>query len=137
MESEKPVVAIRQIWPLLFVHDIERSVAFYRDGLGFTLARRADAHGKMFWCRLERGVVSIMLQQGTAEDGAAEGRGRGVVFYLICDDADAIYAEFSSRGLRLDPPTVVYYAMKQLVVPEPDGYALCFESEVTAAEGSR
>ena len=44
-----------------------------------------------------------------------------------------MYAELTSRGLRLDPPKVAYYGMKQLFVPEPDGYSICFESETRRA----
>jgi len=51
-----------------------------------------------------------------------------VVFYFVCDDADAMYAELSSRGVQLKPPTVAHYGMKQIFVPEPDGYLVCFES---------
>ena len=67
----------------------------------------------------------------TAEAGADEGRGRGVCFYFVCDDADAMHAELSSRGLNLERPTVAYYGMTQLFVPEPDGYEVCFESETS------
>jgi uncharacterized glyoxalase superfamily protein PhnB len=132
MDATQTTAVVRELWPLLIVSDIERSVAFYHDRLGFTLARQAtDSKGKIFWCRLERGGCSVMLQQAEEEeDGPAEGRGRGVIFYFICDDADVMYAELSGRGLRLDPPSVAYYGMKQVFVPEPDGYELCFESEV-------
>ena len=87
----------------------------------------------MFWCRLERGGASIMLQQAEDEDGPAEERGRGVAFYFVCDNAGAVYAELSSRGLQLDPPKVAHYGMKQLFVPEPDRYSICFESETGQA----
>ena len=40
-----------------------------------------------------------------------------------------MHAELSSRGMQLAPPTIAYYGMKQLVVPEPDGYFICFESD--------
>jgi uncharacterized glyoxalase superfamily protein PhnB len=133
MAIAEHTAVVRQLWPLLVVQDIERSVGFYRDRLGFALASQANAQGKVFWCRLERGGASIMLQQAEAEDGLPEGRGRGVVFYFVCDDADAIYAELSSRGLQLDSPKVAYYGMKQLFVPEPDGYLICFESETGQA----
>jgi len=39
-----------------------------------------------------------------------------------------------SRGLKLDPPRTAYYGMNQLFVPEPNGYALCFESPVNSPE---
>ena len=70
----------------------------------------------------------VMLQQSGEEDGPPEGRGRGVSFYFVCDDADMMYAELSDRGLQLEPPSAEYYGMKQLFVPEPDGYSICFES---------
>ena len=119
---------VRHIWPLLAVQDINRSVEFYQDRLGFTVVGKAESDGKMFWCRLERGGSSIMLQQAEDEDGPAEDRGRGISFYFICDDADAMYADLLSRGLQLRPPSLAYYGMKQLFVPEPDGYSICFES---------
>jgi|SRR6185295_3080957 len=128
MSAASKTAVVRQLCPLLSVQDIDRSVEFYRDRLGFTLTGKADSEGRMFWCKLERGGSSIMLQTAEEEDGPSEGRGRGVCFYFICDDAGAVYEEFSSRGLVLAPPTVAYYGMKQLFVPEPDGYSLCFES---------
>ena len=124
--------SIRQLCPLLAVQDIDRSIEFYRDRLGFSIVGKADSEGKIFWCCLERDGASVMLQQADEEDGPAEGRGRGVTFYYVCNDADAIYGELSSRGLKLDAPRVAYYGMNQLFVPEPDGYAICFESPVSA-----
>jgi catechol 2,3-dioxygenase-like lactoylglutathione lyase family enzyme len=129
MDVVERTAVVRQLWPLLFVRDIDKSVRFYRDELGFVLANQAEAHGRMFWCRLERGGAAIMLQQAEEEDGPAEGRGRGVAFYFISEDADAMHVELTSRGLRLDRPKVADYGMKQLFVPEPDGYSICFESE--------
>ncbi len=121
---------VRKLCPLLFVQDINRSIEFYRDKIGFKMANQAETRGKVFWCWLERDGAAIMLQQAGEEDGPAEGRGSGVVFYFICDDAEAMFAELTSRGLQLKLPKVAYYGMKQLFVPEPDGYSICFESEV-------
>ena len=135
MNATSNAVAVRQLRPLLAVQDIQRSVEFYRDRLGFTLTGEAENEGKMFWCSMERGGSAIMLQQAEEEDGPAEGRGRGISFYFICDDADAVHAELISRGLKLSPPSVAYYGMKQVVVPEPDGYYLCFESPIAQGKG--
>jgi len=125
------------LWPLLDVKDINRSVAFYRDQLGFALvAHDAPPGGQMGWCRLERGAASVMLQGPAGESNVRiERRGRGVCLYFICDDADNMYKELSSRGMELHAPTVAYYGMKQLFVPEPDGYAICFESPTQTPRG--
>ena len=127
--SEIPfAVGVREVWPLLLVQDIERSWEFYRDRLGFESAGEAGADGRVYWRRLRRGGASLMLQQAEAEDGPAAGRGRGVTFYFVCDDADAMHAELTARGLALALPQTASYGMRQLFVSEPDGYALCFES---------
>jgi uncharacterized glyoxalase superfamily protein PhnB len=128
MNAAERCATVRELWPLLVVCDIDRSLAFYRDRLGFDVVAEAQSDGRVFWCRLHRGGASIMLQQAEAEDGSAEGRGRGVVLYFVCDDADAVHREFAAGGLSLPAPAVAYYGMKQLFVPDPDGYAVCFES---------
>jgi hypothetical protein len=49
---------------------------------------------------------------------------------LFVTNADRLHAELSSRGLQLALVTVAEYGMKQLFVPEPDGYSICFESPI-------
>jgi glyoxylase I family protein len=120
--------AVQDVVPLLFVEDIERSLAFYRDQLGFAIADKWEPQGKIAWCRLVRGGAALMLQQACDEDGPAAGRGRGVGFFFQCDNADAIHIELCASGLLLDPPTTAFYGMKQLFFKDPDGYELCFQS---------
>src|SRR5262245_26265706 len=126
---------VQALWPLLTVQNLDRSVRFYRDQLGFTVVGQAAVAGRMFWCRLERGGASIMMQQAEQDEAPAVERGRGVDFYFVCDDVDVMYAELSSRGVQLDRPSLAYYGMKQLFVPEPDGYAICFESQTAEWSG--
>jgi len=121
---------IRGPEPLLYVTDIDRSVAFYCNQLGFALTESWRPHDKLCWCRLERGGAALMLQLACDEDGPASERGRGVVFYFLCVDANAIHAEFTAAGLPLKPPEVAFYGMNQLSVTDPDGYSLCFQNLV-------
>src|SRR5208283_3270505 len=67
---EKPVIVgskaiggVAQVVPFLRVSDIERSLRFYTDGLGFTMAMHCIDGGKLRWCRLEKGGAAIMLQE--------------------------------------------------------------------------
>lgn len=124
-----------QIWPLLFVRDIRRSASFYREQLGFAMAGRAGADDDFFWCRLERDGSSIMLQQADDPASMRDAPAPTVVIYVVCDDVDALHAELTGRGLPLDPPEDAYYGMRQLHVPEPDGYTLVFETRTPAWSG--
>lgn len=128
MTVSKAVARVQELVPLLFVTDIARSAAFYEQ-LGFSISRRWEAEdGTLGWCRLDRDGAALMLQQATEEDEPLENRGRGVGFYFICDDVDALHAELTSRGMSIAAPTVMFYGMKQIFPQDPDGYVLCFQS---------
>ncbi len=121
---------LRELTPLLVVEEMKRSLAFYRDRLGFQITQDWSSEGRLAWCRLERDSVSLMLQQACDEDGPADGRGRGVVFYFSCADAGAEYERLLELGVNVAPPQVAFYGMNQLVVTDPDGYELCFQNPV-------
>ena len=121
---------IRAVWPLLVVDDLDASIAFWTQRLGFSIVGRAEADGRVFWCRLERDGASIMLESGESEPAPASIRGKGVVFYFVCEDVDSYLAEVTRRGLDIEPPTNTYYGMRQIFVPEPNGYSICFESAI-------
>jgi uncharacterized glyoxalase superfamily protein PhnB len=128
MSAASATATIRELVPLFFVEDILRSAAFYQERLGFELTQKWEPEGKLGWCRLARDGSAVMLQQANDEDGPAAGRGRGVCFYFNCDDVQAIYSEFTERGLALQPPAAAFYGLNQVFVTDPDGYELCFQS---------
>ena len=120
---------LHQLWPLLGVRDLQRSLGFYRDRLGFRVADRdAGTDAALRWCRLERDGVSLMLQQDDAPGAAGERRGSRVVLYLVCDDVEPLQGELRKRGLDVSPPSTAYYGMRQLELRDPDGFVICFES---------
>ncbi|QDT90382.1 VOC family protein [Gimesia algae] len=122
---------VQGLVPLLFVDDIEDSIAFYTDRLGFVSSMKWEPEGKIMWCRLERGSAALMLQPACPEeDGVREERIKGVGFFFFCDDAKLMYEEFSANGLDLEPPRVAFYGMNQLFLKDPDGYELCFQNQV-------
>ena len=72
-----------------------------------------------------------MLQRACDDDPPAAARGKGVVFFFICEDVDAVYREITNRGIEASSPRVAFYRMKQTFVNDPDGYKLCFESLIS------
>lgn len=127
---------LHELVPLLFVEDVDRSLAFYRDQLGFDVTQTWEPADRIEWCRIERNGVAVMLQRACEGDGPAEGHGRGVAFYFHCEDATAEYERLTAAGIEVEPPTVAFYGMKQLFVSDADGYELCFQNEVQSTEVS-
>ncbi len=122
-------MSLQTIWPLINVTDMDRSLAFYRDGLGFDMVASWEAPHGIAWCRLKRGPVSLMLQIAGGEVPPPV-EGQAAELYILCDDARALHAEFLARGIQATKPRQMEYNMLQFRVTDPDGYPLWFENEV-------
>jgi uncharacterized glyoxalase superfamily protein PhnB len=111
--------AVQELVPLLVVESISRSVAFYRERLGFEMTQSWDPDGVLTWCRMERNGAALMIQLACEADGPAAGRGRAVTFYFDCDDVAAIHREFTAAGLQLPQPERAFYGMDQFDFTDP------------------
>jgi lactoylglutathione lyase len=131
---------VKQVVPFLRVSDVERSVGFYIDGLGFTMKHQWIPDGKLRWCWLTRGGASLMLQEFVKEGHGGrrpEGvLGQGVNLCFQCEDAVALYREFRSRGIDAKEP-FVGNSMWVTVLSDPDGYKLDFESPTDVPEETK
>jgi catechol 2,3-dioxygenase-like lactoylglutathione lyase family enzyme len=130
---------VTQAVPFFWVHDMDRALQFYVEGLGFTLKKRWQPDGKIRWCWLDRDEASIMLQEFWREGphrNAPDGPlGVGVTICFVCKDAIALYHEFTGRGVGASVPQVGN-GMWVTSLRDPDGYSLLFESVTDAPEES-
>src|SRR2546430_12589437 len=103
-------INVQQAVPFFMVSDIDTSLRFYIDGLGFTKTIEWVDEGKLRWCWLELGGAAIMLQEfwrsGPNTNVPTEKLGVGVSVCFICKDAVALYREFKSRGVDARRPFV-------------------------------
>ena len=125
-----------QVVPFLGVTDMERSVHFYVDSLGFTMKHQWTPEGKLRWCWLMRGGASIMLQEYLAGRRPEGVLGQGVSLCFQCEDAVALYREFRARGIDAKEPEVGN-SMWVTVLSDPDGYKLDFESVTDTPEDTK
>jgi catechol 2,3-dioxygenase-like lactoylglutathione lyase family enzyme len=131
---------VKEVVPFLRVSDMERSVRYYVEGLGFTITKKWVPGGKLRWCWLEMGGASMMLQEITREGHHAwkpEGKlGLGVSVVFICEDALAIYRDITSRGITASEPQVGN-GMWNTILTDPDGYIIEFESLTETPEETK
>jgi lactoylglutathione lyase len=128
---------VRQAVPFFNVKDIEASLRFYVEGLGFTMTRRWEPDGRIRWCWLELGQVAVMLQEYW-KDGRPGGwptgpLGQGVSICFTCADAIAVYRDSRTRGLKPARP-FVGNSLWVTSFTDPDGYRLDFESPTDVPE---
>ena len=125
--------------PFFRVSNIENSVRFYTEGLGFEMKKSWTPDGNLRWCWLERDSAAIMLQEFHTEghdSRALNNPGQGVSISYQCKDALVLYREFMSRGVKATEPEVgnnMWYT----IVADPDGYKLDFESATDVPEDTK
>jgi catechol 2,3-dioxygenase-like lactoylglutathione lyase family enzyme len=124
---------LREAIPFFRVADMDRSVHFYVDQLGFAVKNQWVDDGKLRWCRLQREGVSMMFETQHEEFRPKGPPGVGVTIAFICEDAIALYREFSGRGVDASIPQVGN-GMWTTLLHDPDGYTLLFESKTDAPE---
>lgn len=136
-------VNVKQAVPFFGVTDMEVSLRFYVDGLGFKMKNRwipapeeRNPEGKIRWCWLQLGEAAIMLQEFLPEHRPTATLGTGASVCFMCEDALALYREFKSRGVQTRRRPYVGNNLWVVPVTDPDGYRVEFESPTDAPEDS-
>jgi catechol 2,3-dioxygenase-like lactoylglutathione lyase family enzyme len=138
------------ICPLLQVFDMPRSLAFYRDGLGFELVESAPPQDQVTgddfgWVWIRLGGANLMLntlhdpdaERPLVPDESRVAAHDDTMLFVGCPDVDGAYEHLRARGIAADPPTIAPYGMKQLSVKDPDGFTVCFQWPVESQRQRR
>lgn len=109
------------VCPVLQVADLGRSLAYYRDVLGF---EQEFVYGEPpFYGAVKLGEASVHLGSPAAQ---AARRGLGSA-YFFCDNVDAYYATVVAKGALVTSPLANHpYGMRDFQVKDPDGNLLGF-----------
>lgn len=104
------------LMPNLPVSDMERSVAYYQEALGFRLAWRT-VDGSL--AALASGEIEMLLlvpwTQGSPPPTYSA--------YVYVEDPDALYTEYQQAGADIiEPVATRSYGMRDFAVRDPDGH---------------
>jgi predicted thioesterase/catechol 2,3-dioxygenase-like lactoylglutathione lyase family enzyme len=135
--GNSPQLQISGMTPLLSVFKMPRALVFYRETLGFEVVADSGNGDQSSWVWIRLSGVDLMLndqyEPGSEPPAPPPERSRwhkDTCLYFGCPDPDAAYEVLKSKGVKLEPPHVASYGMKQLYFQDPDGYNLCFQCPV-------
>jgi uncharacterized glyoxalase superfamily protein PhnB len=135
-KKEKPM-KFNKITPNLVVADMEKSLKFYRDVLGFSVSQTVPDKAPFIFAWMKRDNADIFLNQNTPpQPGAPDlyaGKpvgGGTLSLYLAMDGIDDLYAKVQQEKV----PIVIamhkeFYGMREFAVHDPDGYLLIFAEQ--------
>ena len=114
----------------LTVKDIAKSMAWYRDVLGFTVEQQHEREGSLRSARMTAGAVRILLNQDDGALGKDRAKGAGFSLMLTTDqNVDEIARRIRESGTKLESePADMPWGMRMFRVHDPDGFKLAFGS---------
>jgi uncharacterized glyoxalase superfamily protein PhnB len=122
---------LRALEPSLTVNDIERSVRYYTDVLGFVVGERWTEGGVLLGVNLKAGSCEIGLSQDDWAKGRDRKKGIGIrIWCKTAQDIDALAARIKQAGGAItEEPNDQSWGVRSLAVDDPDGYHLTIYQE--------
>lgn len=126
-KSERETLRLRSVSPIFTVTDLERSVRFYTDVLGFIVGERyTGSDGALQGVMLKAGVSELGLSQDDWKKGRDRQRGVAVsVWCTTVQDIDALAKRIKAGGHALtQEPKDESFGGRSLALDDPDGFHL-------------
>ena len=115
-------MTLHQLCPMLETPDLDASIAFYCEALGFTCTTHDQAYG---WASLLRGSIGVMLQTPQRPEQFERPQLTGSL-YFYSDDIDALWQEIGAAGELCYAIETFAYGMREFALYDNCGYLLKF-----------
>ncbi len=129
--SRPETLRLRSLSASLTVNDLARSMAWYRDVLGFTVGERWEEDGKVRGIQMKAGACDVMLGQDDFAKGSDRKKGEGFRLWVsTTQDITAIAARVKAKGWSLDrEPSETPWGDWAFALTDPDGFKITFIQE--------
>jgi catechol 2,3-dioxygenase-like lactoylglutathione lyase family enzyme len=118
---------LQQLVPVLDVHDVDRSIEFYTETLGFVVYDRVEWGGRTEWALLRVGRVQVMLCVSDDNNQDEEPLHNEGVFFVYLDNLEDFRKSIEARKYQaLAAAREVTQSGRDFYVRDPDGYILWF-----------
>jgi uncharacterized glyoxalase superfamily protein PhnB len=115
----------------LTVKDLQQSLAWYRDVVGFAVDREHERGGKVFGVSLRAGDIRVLITQDDGSKGLDRAKGEGFSLMITTDqNIDEIAERIKQAGGTLDSePVDTPWGMRMFRLHDPDGFRYTIASQ--------
>jgi hypothetical protein len=117
-------VAVKSCVPVVPSFDLESSLRFWVEGLGFVASSEMWAEGRLVFCFLNRGDMWFMLNRRVG-DPVPEGV-EGIRLYWTPEDLEETRKRLMGLGFAASNVVEREYGQREFFVTDGDGYPHCF-----------
>ncbi len=119
------------IAPGFTVNDLEKSLHFYTEGLGFEVTETQEEDGKIRFAMMKAGNAHLGIGQDDFKKGRDRVKGVGMRMWITTDqDVTALAERAKAAGLKLDSePAALPWGPMGFALTDPDGFALTISND--------
>ncbi len=124
-----------RITPNLLVSNVERSLAFYENVLGFSRGMVVPDRAPFVFASVTSGPVEVFFNDRSTvarenPQMKAVSPGGGNTMFIEIDGVDALHDRIKAQANVLMAPVTQGYGMREFAIEDPDGYVITFAERV-------
>ncbi|MBV6485258.1 MAG: hypothetical protein KFKLKKLM_01819 [Flavobacteriales bacterium] len=126
---------LNSLTPNLMVNDVEETIEYYTDILGFTLLKTVPEKGNPDWAMVKRNDVILMFQSAKSLKDElpklkSQKPGGGLTFYIRVDRITELHEELVENEVEIiaDLESTFYDTIEFSII-DNNGYILTFSEE--------
>jgi lactoylglutathione lyase len=125
----------KKLTPNLVVGNVERSLAFYVDALGFERGSTLPEQSPLVFASVTSGPIEIFFNDRAAavkEYPRFDGKpiGATATLFIEVDGVDALHDRLKPSVNVVMPIVTQFYGMREFAIEDPDGYVITFAERV-------
>jgi len=127
----------KKLTPNLLVANVERSLAFYENVLGFDRGFTVPEQSPFVFASVNSGPVEIFFNDAATaikEYAAFAGKPLGATgtMYIEIEGVDAMHDRLKAANVPIVMPLATqFYGMREFAIEDPDGYVVTFAERKT------
>jgi uncharacterized glyoxalase superfamily protein PhnB len=130
-DTKRKRLKLRNASVSLTVNDLEKSIAWYQDVLGFSVTDRWEHDGTLVGVEMTAGDVTVDLSQDDWKKGRDRVKGLGFRIYCTTkQNVDKIAARVKAAGGALErEPEDAPWGARVFAIADPDGFKITIGSK--------
>jgi uncharacterized glyoxalase superfamily protein PhnB len=122
---------LKSLTPNLMVPDVNQSLNFYTNLLGFEVLQSVPDSGILQWAFIQSGDVRLMLQKETSikeeyPELEKHTGGGALTFYIQVEGLEGWYEKLKDKVNVIKPLHKTFYGANEFSITDPDGFILTF-----------